>query len=214
MGTLLGLKATLLTPMAYHGLMADGGSSTIADLLSDKAMAFAVAESLGWMAAGAGLPSRPDYRKHLGSMPYRTSLFLPRGGENSPRLGLPQARKLNIDAEGGRPSSLAGVTGSGNVKDYFTIQETLPGATYEGVLWWKDGVPNELPDAWVVRMGLGRQAMVQLERIEVPGQVSLNAHTAGLFARPLACGRYYLHTLQATEPMTPDRAANEMAGWH
>lgn len=213
MDNIIGIRATLLTPMSFHGLMADGGSSTIADVLSDKAMAFAVAESLGWMPAGVALPTRPSYKAHLAAMPFRASMFLPVPGSPDPRLGFPQARRLNIDAECGRPGKLVDVTSSGNVKDYFTIQEVQPGATYEGILWWPSGVPEALPGKWVVRTGLGRQAMVELEKTRPPDQVVLNAHTAALFDKSLPCHRYYLHTLQAAPPMPAFEAAQEMAAW-
>lgn len=209
----IGLRATLLTPLAFHGLMADGGSSTIADLLSDKAMAFAVAESLGWMPAGVALPARPAYREHLASMPYRLSMFMPAPGHPAPRLGFPQARKLNIDAEGGRLSSLASVTSSGNIKDYFTIQEVQPGAVYEGLALCNSALAQQLPQSWVVRSGLGRQAMIQVDRIDEPTQVVLNAHTAALFGRGLPCYRYYLHTLQSAPPVSAHDAASEMKTW-
>lgn len=213
MNTVIGIKATLLTPLVFHGLMVDGGSSTIADVLSDKAMAFALAESLGWMPSGVALPTRPSYREHLSAMPFRASMFRPCPGFPAPRLGFPQARKLNIDAECGRPKDLDGVTKSGNVKDYFTVQEIQPGAVYEGMLWWPSDHAS-LPDEWVVRTGLGRQAMVKIEQVSPPEQVVLNAHTAALFDRPLPCHKYYLHSLQSAPPCSVAEAVAELSCWH
>lgn len=209
-----GVRATLLTPLAYHGLMVQGGSATVADLLSDTAVAFAMAAALGWMPATPGLPVTPDYRSHLAAMPFRTSLFLPAAVGPSPVLMPPQARKMTIDIEGGRPSRLATVVDSGNVKDYYTIQAVAPGAVYEGVLAASvSPFPRQENGRLVVRMGLGRQTVVLLEETSVPQRVRVNAHTAAWFGREVGCARYHLHTLQASRWMSAEEACAELAAW-
>lgn len=215
---LIGVRATLLTPMAYHGLMVQGGSATVADVLSDTALVFALAGTLGWLPAGPALPVEADYGRDLRAAPFRASLLTPAVDAPAPVLMPPQACKLNIDIECGRPARLAGVVGSGNVKDYFSIQAVAPGAVYEGCLVAQANPFDAAIRAagrrqLVVRMGLGRQGIVRLEEIPPPEHVRLNAHTGALFSREVGCERYYLHTLQASARMTSDAAQAELAAW-
>jgi hypothetical protein len=208
----VGVRATVLSPLTYHGLVTQGGSSTIADLLSDKAMAFGIASALGWLPQGVCLPVESHYAADLGIMPYRCSLFTP--AKVVPRLMPPQARKLNIDAEGGRQKSLSDTVSSGNVKDYFTVQSVAPGAVYEGLIHGSDPFAEVDDTRLVVRMGLGRQSELLLEKIAVPARVRLNAHTGQLFGRSLACETFYLYTLQASPRMTAAEAAAELGYWY
>lgn len=211
----VGVRATLLSPLTYHGLMVQGGSATVHHLLSDTALAFGLASTLGWMPQGPGLPTVSDYHGHLAAMPYRCSLLTPARGAPEPSLMPPQARKLNIDAEGGRPKRLADMVASGNVKDYFMVQSIAPGAVYEGLVSGETSPFEQAgTDALVVRMGLHRQGIVLVERAEVPERVRLNAHTGALFGRTLACQRYHLHTLQQTGLLASADAVRELAAWH
>ena len=96
------------------------------DVATDTAMAFATAAALGMMPRSPCLPSEPDYREHLATLPFRTTLFLGHGN----RLNRPLARRLNLDAECGMPKSVHDARNSGNIKDYYHIQEVAPGAVF------------------------------------------------------------------------------------
>jgi len=47
----VGIEARTLTPFAYHSLMVQGGSATLPELVGDRALAFALAASLGRLSA-------------------------------------------------------------------------------------------------------------------------------------------------------------------
>ena len=42
-----GIQAETLTPFAYHSLMVQGGTSTLPELISDQALMFGLAATLG-----------------------------------------------------------------------------------------------------------------------------------------------------------------------
>ena len=119
---------TALSPWAWHGLAVPSGTSTLNDVVTDTSMAFATAAALGMAPRSPCLPSAPDYRGHLAALPFKTTLFL--GHDN--RLNRPLARRLNLDAESGMPKSVDDARKSGNIKDYYHIQEVAAGAVFHG----------------------------------------------------------------------------------
>lgn len=204
----LGLKATTLTPFCYHSLMVQSGTATLPELISDRAIAFGLAASLGWMAARGALPGK-DYRRDLSAMPYRASVFM----TDHPRLLPPLVRRLNLDAEAGLKEKIQNVAKKGNLKDFFYTQEVPPEQVFRGALFGFDPFAATGETALVIRIGLHRGGMVKLERDDSVTQVRLNAHTGALFGRELPVERYCLHTLQLTGPLDLSQALREIRSW-
>lgn len=204
----LGIKATTLTPFCYHSLMVQGGTATLPELISDRAIAFGLASTLGWMAARVALPEK-DYRRHLEAMPYRSSVFI----TDQPRLLPPLTRRLNLDAEAGFKKRIQDAAKSGNLKDFFYIQEVPPGQVFHGALFGYDPFEATGESTLVIRIGLHRNGMVELKRDESVTKVRLNASTAALFGRELPIERYCLHTLQLSPWLDLPEAAEEVGRW-
>ncbi len=211
-------KLTALSPWAWHGLAVPSGTSTLNDVVTDTAMAFATAAALGMMPRSPCLPSAPDYRNHLAALPFKTALFTGTGN----RLNRPLARRLNLDPECGMPKSVHDARNSGNVKDYFHIHEVAAGAVFHGSFLHADPMElafeayGERPEGLVIRLGLGRNGMGLLQRCDEQAPVRLNLHTAQLFDPDvdLRAGPYRLHNIQPSEPLDPDEALRITAGWH
>lgn len=216
-GALYPYQLTALTPWAWHGLAVPSGTATLSDIVTDTAMAFATAAALGMMPRSPCLPSTPDYRDHLSALPFKTSLFT--GHDN--KLNRPLARRLNLDIECGMPPSIHTARSSGNIKDYYHIQEVAVGSVFRGCfmhadpLGIADAAYGERIDRLVVRLGLGRTGVGLLERCAKPCDVQLNLHTARLFDPDvgLKAGPYLLHTIQPSLPLEPDEALRLTAGW-
>ena len=216
-GAIFPFRLTALSPWAWHGLAVPSGTSTLNDVVTDTAMAFATAAALGMMPRSPCLPSRPDYRRHLAALPFKTSLFL--GDEN--RLERPLARRLNLDAECGMPKSVHDARTSGNIKDYYHIQEVAAGAVFHGSFLHADPLRmareayGERSSRLVVRLGLGRNGVGLLERCTEKATICINLHTARLFdpGLDLPAGKYRLHNIQLSQPLTPDDALRITSGW-
>ena len=210
--TAINVIARTLTPFAYHSLMVQSGTATLPELISDRAVAFALAAGLGMTAARLALPPK-DYLGHLAAMPWRTSVFI----TEKPSLLPPVIRRLNLDAEAGFQAKVASVAKRGNLKDFFYTQEVPPHQTFKGAIFGLEGFDpfefageNEL----VVRIGLHRNGMVLLKKSEEQeAPVRLNAHTAAMFRRELSVNRYCLHSLQLTPWMDLKVAAAEVSRW-
>ncbi len=201
-----------LTPFAYHSLAVQSGTATLPELISDRAVAFGLAAALGMTAAQVAMPAK-NYRHHLASMPWRTSVFL----TESPTLLSPLARRLNLDAEAGFQKKTQDAAKKGNLKDFFYIQEVPPYQVFTGVIFGLEGFdPFEYAqeDELVIRMGLHRNGMVKLKKTKQRlTSVRLNASTAALFAQELPVERYCLHTLQLSPFMTLLDAAEKVDKW-
>ena len=210
-------KLTALAPWAWHGLAVPSGTATLNDIVTDTALAFATAAALGMAPRSPCLPTTPDYRGHLAALPFKTTLFL--GHDN--RLNRPLARRLNLDAECGMPASIHNARKSGNIKDYYHIQEVAVGSVFHGCFLHADPlrIANEAygkrPDKLVVRLGLGRAGVGILEPCASQHDVHLNLHTARLFDPDidLEAGPYRLHNIQPSRPLEPDEALRFTAGW-
>ena len=210
-------KLTALAPWAWHGLAVPSGTATLNDIVTDTAMAFATAAALGMAPRSPCLPTTPDYRGHLAALPFKTTLFL--GHDN--RLNRPLARRLNLDAECGMPASIDNARKSGNIKDYYHIQEVAVGSVFHGCFLHADPlrIANEAygkrPNKLVVRLGLGRAGVGILEPCASQHDVHLNLHTARLFDPDidLEAGPYRLHNIQPSRPLEPDEALRFTAGW-
>lgn len=201
-----GIKATTLTPFAYHSLMVPSGTATLPELIGDRAMAFAMAATLGMLNRSPALPAK-DYRQHLAAMPFRSSVFT----TDMPKLLPPLVRRLNLDAEAGLKKNIADAAKKGNMKDFFRTQEVPPYQVFFGAVFGMDPFVDGRKDL-VVRIGLHRSGMVKLEKHNVQ-HVRLNAATSALFGRELPVHRYLLHYLQLTDEMTLNDAANEVGHW-
>ena len=211
-------RLTALSPWAWHGLAVPSGTSTLDDVVTDTAIAFATAAALGMMPRSPCLPSAPDYPGNLAALPFRTTLFLGHGN----RLNRPLARRLNLDAECGMPKSVHDARNSGNIKDYHHIQEVAAGTVFHGSFLHADPLRmafeaygGERQDRLVVRLGLGRNGAGLLEPCVEQPPVCLNLHTAWLFdpAVDLPAGPYRLHNIQPSLPLEPDDALRITAGW-
>ena len=210
-------RLTALSPWAWHGLAVPSGTSTLNDIVTDTAMAFAVAAGLGMTPRSPCLPSVPDYRGHLAVLPFKTTLFL--GRDN--RLNRPLARRLNLDAECGMPASVDTARKSGNIKDYYHIQEVAAGSVFHGCFLHADPLRiaheayGERIDRLVVRLGLGRTGVGLLERCTAHHDICLNLHTARLFDPnvDLQAGPYRLHNIQPSRPLEGDEALRVTARW-
>lgn len=207
------IQAETLTPFAYHSLMVQGGSATLPELISDQAILFGLAATLGMMDASPCLPSK-DYRRDLQQMPWRASVFT----TDNPQLLPPLVRRLNLTEEAGYRQRIQDVVKKGNLKDYFTTQEVPPGITFRGALFGYDPFAVTGQDELVIRIGLHRNGMVRLRKPkpdEAPlEQIQLNAATAHLFQRELPVARYLLHGIQLSPPLSLAQAAEEVAQWN
>lgn len=203
-----GIQAETLTPFAYHSLMVQGGTSTLPELISDQALMFGLAATLGMMRASVCLPSK-DYRRDLNAMPWRASLLT----SSQPRLLAPLVRRLNLTEEAGYKRRIQDVVKKGNLKDFFTTQEVPAGVTYNGALFGFDPFAATGESELIIRVGLHRNGMVRLRPTKVE-QVQLNAATAALFGRELAVERYLLYGIQLTPRMSAKEALAEVQQWN
>lgn len=214
----LGIKATTLTPFAYHSLMVQNGSATLPELISDRAMAFGLAATLGMLRASVALPMK-NYRVHLSAMPWRTSVFM----TPHPRLLPPLIRRLNLDGEAGIKRKIQDVAKKGNLKDFFQIQEVPEGQVFRGAIFGFNPFDYAQQPRLVIRIGLHRNGMVLLESDEAVEKVTLNAATAALFDCQLSPGRdssdgkvvkrYCLHGLQLSREYELEEALGEVMKW-
>ena len=131
------IQAETLTPFAYHSLMVQSGTATLPELISDNALMFGLASTLGMMRGSVCLPEK-DYRRDMDAMPWRASVLT----TDTPRLLPPVARRLNLDEEGGMKQKLYAITSKGNLKTYFFTQEVPAGVVFTGALFGFD------PFAW------------------------------------------------------------------
>lgn len=203
-----GIQAETVTPFAYHSLMVQSGTATLPELVSDNALMFGLAATLGMMRNSVCLPDK-GYQRDLAAMPWRASVLT----TDNPRLLPPVARRLNLEEEGGMKQKLYAVTSKGNLKTYFFTQEVPPGQVFNGALFGFDPFEYSGQDELVIRIGLHRNGMLRLRRSEA-GQVRLNAATAALFGRELPVERYLLYGLQLTEAMPAKQALQEVQQWH
>lgn len=212
-------RLTSLSPWAWHGLAVPSGTATLNDVVTDTAVAFGTAFALGMMPRSPCLPSTPDYRRHVSTLPFKTTLFLGHGN----RLNRPLARRLNLDAECGMPKSVDDARKSGNIKDYYHIQEVGAGSVFYG--WFIHADPlriahetygdGERGERLVIRLGLGRNGVGLLERCAVGHDICINLHTARLFdpGIDLQAGPYRLHNIQPSQPLESDVALRVTSGW-
>ena len=203
----IGIRAETLTPFAYHSLMVQGGTATLPELISDNAIAFGLASSLGMMWSRVALPSK-DYLRDWQQMPWRSSVF----STQTPALLPPLIRRLNLTEDGGYKEKLQNLTKKGNFKDFFSTQEVPQGIVFNGTLFGFDPFKSTGLDEIIIRIGLHRNGMVRLTK-EKQKTVRLNASTAHLFGRNLSVDRYLLHSLQLTPEMPIKEALQEVQQW-
>ncbi len=196
------LRAMTLTPFAYHSFTVQKGTATIPECISDTALAFGLAATLGMMANRVALPKR-DYRTHLAAMPYRASLLV----TDQPRLLPPLLRQIQRE-------DVANGTHADHGPEIFSIQEIPAEQLFLGAVFGFDPFAYTGLSELVIRVGLHRSGMVLLQRADPPmGHVYLNSATAHLFGRTLPVERYGLHTLQRSAAMSLEEAAMEVAHW-
>jgi hypothetical protein len=199
----------MVTPFAYHSLAVQSGTATLPELIGDRALAFALAGTLGYLRARVALPDK-NYRRDLVAMPWRTSVLM----ADQPRLLAPLVRRLNLEDEGGYQEKIREVTYKGKLKQFFLIQEVPPGVLFRGAVFGFDPFAAAGQDELVVRLGLHRNGMVRVRPDPSVRSVRLNAATASLFGRELLVDRFLLYGLQLTSPMTLNDAATEVAQWN
>lgn len=205
-----GIQAETLSPFAYHSLMVQGGSSTLPELISDQAIMFGLAATLGMMHASVCLPSTPKgYRRDLQAMPWRASVFT----TQTPKLLAPLTRRLNLEEEAGFRKRHYDVTSKGNFKTYFSTQEVPAGITYHGAVFGFDPFEATGCQELVLRIGLHRNGMLRLTPAKVE-HVQLNAATAHLFGRELSVERYLLYGIQLSPLMSCQAALSEVQQWN
>lgn len=209
MKPIVGVRAEALTPFAYHSLAVQSGTATLPELIGDRALAFALASTLGHLPGHVALPKK-DYRRDLSAMPWRTSVLM----ADQPRLLPPLVRRLNLDDEGGYQEKIREVTYKGNLKQFFLIQEVPPGVVFTGAIFGFNPFAAANQDELVIRIGLHRNGMVRLSRDTKVATVRLNAATASLFGRELTVDRFLLYGLQLAPPMALRDAADEVAQWN
>lgn len=209
MSTIVGLRATTLTPFAYHSLAVQGGTATLPELIGDNSLCFGLASALGYVRTWGALPPK-DYRRDLLAMPWRASVLM----ADAPRLLPPLARRLNLEEEAGFPKKLRDVVYKGNLKQFWTTQEVPPDVVFRGALFGFDPFKDTGQDSLVIRIGLHRNGSVKLERDDRIDSVRLNAWTAMQFERELAVQRFLIYPLQLTAPMPLVEAAEEVAQWN
>ena len=203
-----GIQAETLTPFAYHSLMVQGGSSTLPELISDQAIMFGLAATLGMMHASVCLPIK-GYRRDLQAMPWRASVFT----TQTPALLAPLTRRLNLEEEAGFKNRHYTVTSKGNFKTYFSTQEVPAGITYHGAVFGFDPFEATGCQELVLRIGLHRNGMLRLTPAKVE-HVQLNAATAHLFGRELSVERYLLYGIQLSPLMSCQAALSEVQQWN
>jgi len=203
-----GVRATTLSPFAYHSLMVQGGTATLPEIISDTAMAFGTAATLGMGCASGVLPKK-DYLRDWKALPWRTSVFL----TENPKLLSPVIRRLNLDAEAGLKEKIRSVRDRGNLKDFFSTQEVPPGQIFEGAFIGENPFELSGQKELIIRIGLHRNGIVKLTPAEVE-KVRLNSSTASFFGRELPVGRYLLYNLQLTEQMSVEKASEETRNWN
>jgi hypothetical protein len=203
-----GIQAETLTPFAYHSLMVQGGTATLPELVSDQALMFGLAATLGMMRSSVCLPTK-DYRRDVEAMPWRASVLM----TEQPRLLSPVVRRLNLTEEAGYKRRIQDVVKKGNLKDFFTTQEVPPGVVFTGALFGFDPFAYSGQDELVIRIGLHRNGMLRLRPVKVE-QVRLNAATAALFGHELSVERYLLYGLQLTERMPVKDALQAVQQWN
>ncbi|QTR52809.1 hypothetical protein [Thiothrix unzii] len=203
-----GIQAETLTPFAYHSLMVQGGTATLPELVSDQALMFGLAATLGMMRSSVCLPTK-DYRRDMEAMPWRASVLM----TEQPRLLSPVVRRLNLTEEAGYKRRIQDVVKKGNLKDFFTTQEVPPSVVFTGALFGFDPFAYSGQDELVIRIGLHRNGMLRLRPVKVE-QVRLNAATAALFGHELSVERYLLYGLQLTERMPVKDALQAVQQWN
>ena len=210
-------RLTALSPWAWHGLATPSGTATLNNVVTDTAVAFAAANALGMAPRSPCLPSTPDYRTHLAALPFKTTLFLGEGN----RLNRPLARRLNLDAESGMPKRVHEARTSGNIKDFYHLQEVAVGSEFHGCFLHADPLRiardayGVRTDRLVLRLGLGRNGVGLLERCSESRELRLNLHTAQLFGASddLRAGPYLLHNIQPSRPLEAEDALRTTALW-
>lgn len=208
MKTWLGVRATLLTPLYYHGVYVPDGSATEPHILTDTAMVFALAAALG-CSPTRFLREIPDYQTDLRVIPWRATLFL----STNAHLMAPVRHIIDTDREGGNTEAMQGNMASGNFKKTFYVHEIAPGAVYFGALYGPDPFVDAGEEGVVVRMGVGRTGMVQLQQVPAADEVVLNTATTALFGSPLPAAYRVLNTIRPSHPMPRAEAQAILSTW-
>lgn len=203
------VKATTLTPFSYHSLMIQSGTATLPELISDRAIAFGLASTLGMLRASVVLPEK-DYKGHLQAMPFKASVFT----TDEPRLLPPLFRRMNLEEEGGYKKPIQDAVKKGNLGGFHQIQEVPQDQIFHGALFGFDPFAETGEEQLVIRIGLHRNGMVQLEKdTDEEKAIQLNASTAALFDQELPVERYCLHSLQLTPAYSLDEASKYVSNW-
>lgn len=192
----IGVHATLLTPLYYHGLYVPDGSATEPRFLTDTAMVFALAAALD-CSPTRFLRATPDYKTDLQRLLWRATLF----ESTNAHLMAPVRHIIDTDREGGNTETMQANMASGNFKKTFYVHEVAEGAEYLGALWGPDPFEALGVSSLVVRMGVGRTGIVELRPTQVPDPVRLNAATAHLLGWPIPEAYRVIDTIRPSHPL-------------
>ncbi len=207
MKTWIGIRATLLTPLYYHGVYVPDGSATEPHILTDTAMVFALAAALG-CSPTRFLRTVPDYKTDLKKIPWRATLFM----STNAHLMAPVRHIIDTDREGGNTETMQSNMASGNFKKTFYVHEVAPDAVYFGALYGPEFFTAGMQEV-VVRMGVGRTGMVQLQQISAPDTVVLNTATTALFGASVPAAYRVVDTIRPSHPLSRSQAQTLLSTW-
>ncbi len=193
----MGISATLLSPLYYHGIYVPDGSATDPRALTDTGMVFALSAALG---CSPTLHTRqtPEYRADLMKVPWRASLFL---AENA-RLLAPVRHIIDVEREGGNTETMQSNMASGNFKKTFYVHEIEIGAVYHGALFGPNPFKAYHTDSIVIRMGVGRTGLVQLKPQPVPEKIVVNTATLALFGHKVPEAYRIMDTIRPSHALS------------
>lgn len=203
---LIPFRAESLTPFYYHGLYAPDGAATHSEVISDTALCFALAYTLG-KPPTPYLRSQPAYLEDLRRLPWRASLALGSGNRN---LG-PVRHIIDVEREGGYSVAMQKAMGSGMFKKTFYVHEVAPGAEYYGILYGPD--PFRFHNEIIVRVGVGRMGLLQLIRDKNLKECRLNTATAALFGQSLREESSILATIRISQKYSLEEARTILSSW-
>jgi len=213
------LRLETLSPHHYQSLAIPSGVATYAAVMADRAVSYGLASTFGALIASPALPTK-GYARDFASMTWLASAFVAR----DPSLMRPMGRRLTLEHEGGFQRSVQDATGTGNLKQWFFIQEVPAGKIYDGAVFGPD--PFEIAsraasapvEEIVIRVGRHRSGLVRLTRGGVR-EVRLNLHSAFVSGADIDAIEDMrvdipaLWDMQISNPIPLDRAGELLGSW-
>jgi len=204
----VGIQGVSLTPFYYHGLYVPDGSATHPAVITDTALVFAL-QSLFHGSDWRSPRPTPDYQADLAAIPWRASLLMGEGNF----ITAPVRHTVDMSREGGFTERIQHNMGSGNYKNTFFVHEVAPGARYEGVLVGPDPFQALETDEIIVRVGVGRQGMLALSKVQRVDAVRLNTATGKLFGSRCSAQYRIMDTIRPSWLLPVEEAVEELERW-